>query len=207
MQACYALNGCLTMHSDKTTVLQPAALWQFSLHHYARPHVADVLLTLQDQHQANINLVLVLLWCAQQPAPLSYQALAALHHSVGAYNRHYTTPVRQHRRQRKAQLTAAQYQNERDALLAHELNCEQQEQHLLCYDYRAQQYRDPTAPCITFISSQQQNRSTEQASTRFWRFLYAYAEQLSPNHQVSPSLLRLITDLHQTLYSQDPIAK
>lgn len=42
------------------------ALWHFATHFYAKPNIADFLLTLQDKHGLDINLMLLMLYLDQQ---------------------------------------------------------------------------------------------------------------------------------------------
>ena len=104
--------------------LSAEQFWQFSKQHYARPGVADACLQLQDDYDANVNLLLLLVMLEERgfnidPALL----LPTVHQRTGLFNQ-----WRSLRRQLKAKLSAKDYL----ALLHHELELEAwQQQELL----------------------------------------------------------------------------
>jgi len=93
--------------------------WQFSLALY--PKLKQPLLTLQDQYQCNVNLLLFLLWRQQQPCP-SWQQLQQ---ALSPVHQQFTAPLRQLRRE------ASAYPQLRTQLLQAELTAEQLEQQAL----------------------------------------------------------------------------
>ncbi|WP_417617111.1 TIGR02444 family protein [Oceanisphaera sp.] len=105
---------------------QPDAeqFWQFSEQHYARPGVAQACLQLQDEHGANVNLLLLLLMLEERGVtvePASFMPLLA--RRQGLFNQ-----WRRLRRQLKATLHNDDYLQ----LLQHELELERwQQQELL----------------------------------------------------------------------------
>ncbi|MCC4265469.1 TIGR02444 family protein [Oceanimonas baumannii] len=99
-------------------------LWQFSEQHYGRPGVAAACLSLQDEHGANVNLLLLLLLLEEQGLTLDITPfLPVLEHRRGLFQ-HW----RALRRRLKPGLDADDYAQ----LLQHELELERwQQQELL----------------------------------------------------------------------------
>lgn len=93
--------------------------WQFSLALY--PKLKQPLLTLQDQYQCNVNLLLFLLWRHQQPCA-NWQTLQQ---AIQTTHQRFTAPLRQLRRDADA------YPLLRKQLLQAELAAEQLEQQAL----------------------------------------------------------------------------
>lgn len=79
------------------------SLWDFSLHHYARPGVSDCCLALQDEHGANVNLIFWALWLGYRNQYLDVQLLARARAAIGEWDRNYVVPLRQLRRRMKAE--------------------------------------------------------------------------------------------------------
>lgn len=78
-------------------------LWAFSLHYYARPGVSDLCLRLQDEHGANVNLVLWALWLGFRGQLLDVAQLAHAQRKVHSWDQHYVLPLRQLRRRLKVE--------------------------------------------------------------------------------------------------------
>lgn len=95
------------------------AFWQFSLALY--PKLKQPLLTLQDQYQSNVNLLLFLLWRQQQPCA-NWQSLQQ---AINTTHQQFTAPLRQLRRHADAHPLL------RSQLLQAELAAEQLEQQAL----------------------------------------------------------------------------
>ncbi len=98
-----------------------AAFWQFSLAFY--PNHQPLFLQLQDQHQANINLLLCLCWLSRQQRQLTTAQLTQIIAAIEPVNQHVTVPLRQIRRNLPA--NTLQF---KPAILAVELQAEQAEQ-------------------------------------------------------------------------------
>lgn len=98
-----------------------AALWQFSLGFY--PNRQQLLLRLQDEHHANINLLLCICWLSLQERQLTEAQLTQMVAAIAPLNLQVTQPLRQIRRQLTAETLPL-----KSALLAAELQSEQQEQ-------------------------------------------------------------------------------
>ena len=67
--------------------LSAALFWQFSCASYALPNIKELLLSLQDKHNKNINLCLLLLYLEQQKiqlTPIQVKALADLCSDIDA---------------------------------------------------------------------------------------------------------------------------
>ena len=127
---------------SKFTVCQ-SQLWQFSIDWYQRKGVEQACLQLQQQG-ANVNLLLLLLYCQQQYCQLTVPQIEKLRLAVESHNQQYTQTVRQLRQQLK--LESYVDQQSYRALLDAELELERLEQHLLvqCFSRFALQ-RQPSA--------------------------------------------------------------
>ncbi|MDP5293479.1 TIGR02444 family protein [Oceanimonas sp. CHS3-5] len=99
-------------------------LWQFSEQHYGRPGVAAACLELQDAHDANVNLMLLLLLLEERGLTVDIAPFAPTLENRRGMFAHWRTL----RRRLKAQLDADDYAQ----LLQHELELERwQQQELL----------------------------------------------------------------------------
>ncbi|MBQ4850665.1 TIGR02444 family protein [Pseudoalteromonas sp. MMG012] len=112
--------------------LSAALFWQFSCASYALPNIKELLLSLQDKHNKNINLCLLLLYLEQQKiqlTPIQVKALADLCSDIDAQT------LLQHRQLRKHIKASYQrhpaYQSLRKQLLTSELALEKFQQQLL----------------------------------------------------------------------------
>ena len=74
------------------------AFWNFAVEAYARPHVSAACLALQDEHGADVNLVLFALWCARRGRYLDAPALDAAATAVAPWRESVVRPVRTGRR-------------------------------------------------------------------------------------------------------------
>ncbi len=75
------------------------AFWCFSLAFYARPGVADALITLQDRDGLDVNLILYALWLGiSGRGPLDGDALAAAERVAGTLRSGIVEPLRSLRR-------------------------------------------------------------------------------------------------------------
>lgn len=105
-----------------------AQLWQWSLALY--PLIKPQCLHWQDEYQANVNLLLLLLYLQRQQQPLSAAQLQQLCDALQPQQA-LTRQLRQLRRQLPPHLTAAEANQLKQALLQTELAAEQVEQRLL----------------------------------------------------------------------------
>lgn len=76
--------------------------WQFSLRVYREPQVAEACLALQEQCGVDVNLLLYLLWQAQQGRRLAAADVAALEAKVGPWRERTIIPLRNLRRALKS---------------------------------------------------------------------------------------------------------
>jgi uncharacterized protein (TIGR02444 family) len=75
------------------------SFWRYSLMIYARPGVAEALISLQDRAGHNVNLMLFGLWLGHCAAStLDIAGLARARATIGAIDRNVVTPLRQLRR-------------------------------------------------------------------------------------------------------------
>lgn len=80
-----------------------ASLWDFSAQLYARPGVADACLRLQDEHGANVNLVLWCVWLGHRGLALDAARLRNAQKRIHGWDEHYVAPLRQLRRRMKVE--------------------------------------------------------------------------------------------------------
>lgn len=78
------------------------ALWCYSLDNYQREGVEPLLLELQDQFGADINIILACCWLAAQGRLLSRDVLAQAQRQTQAWRRECVQPLRSVRRYLKA---------------------------------------------------------------------------------------------------------
>lgn len=90
-----------------STLSSTCDLWAFSLHYYARPGVSDLCLRLQDEHGANVNLVLWALWLGFRGQLLDVAQLAHAQRKVHSWDQHYVLPLRQLRRRLKVEFSTS----------------------------------------------------------------------------------------------------
>ncbi len=72
--------------------------WVFSLDFYGRDGVAAACIALQDDHGADVDVVLFALWCASRGRRLDAPGLAAVDAAVAPWRQAVVQPVRQARR-------------------------------------------------------------------------------------------------------------
>ena len=78
-----------------------ASLWDFALALYAAPGVENVCLRLQDDFQANTNMVLWSCWLDAQNIRLTPERLGQAHERIASWDRAVVAPLRQLRRDLK----------------------------------------------------------------------------------------------------------
>jgi uncharacterized protein (TIGR02444 family) len=108
--------------------------WRFSLRFYGRPTVAEACLALQDGAGADVNLVLFLLFMADQKRQLGPEEVATLESAVGQWREAVVKPLRAVRRALKPGIEfipGAISEGFRAQVKRLELESEQIEQHRL----------------------------------------------------------------------------
>ncbi|SOE01286.1 TIGR02444 family protein [Caenispirillum bisanense] len=111
-------------------MLADHAFWRFSLDRYGRPGVAEACLALQDRRGADVNVVLLVLWQAEQGRGLAESTLSAVLAASRDWQAQVVGPVRAARRAAKRAAeagdaaAAALYPRLKEA----ELACEHAEQ-------------------------------------------------------------------------------
>lgn len=78
-----------------------SSFWTFSLKVYAEQAVADVCLNLQDRFDADVNVLLFMLWCADQGRRVSRQEIGAIIDLVTPWQTQVVRPLRLARRSLK----------------------------------------------------------------------------------------------------------
>jgi uncharacterized protein (TIGR02444 family) len=78
------------------------SLWDFSLHHYARAGVSNMCLHLQDKCGINVNLLFWAWWLGHRGQTLDSELLVQARRSIHDWDQHYVVPLRQLRKQMKA---------------------------------------------------------------------------------------------------------
>ncbi|MCV6615571.1 MAG: TIGR02444 family protein [Cellvibrionaceae bacterium] len=89
---------------------KPNLLWQYSLNCYARPGVADTLLALQDDWQAEVNILLLCLWAGSCGKRLSAVQLCRARAVIAEGQQAYLLPLRALRRRLKQHPEARLYE-------------------------------------------------------------------------------------------------
>lgn len=87
----------------KTHPLSSSSLWDFSLALYPQAGVADCCLQLQDEQGANVNILLWCSWLGAKGYLLDKSQLAEAQALIYAWDQNYILPLRQLRRQMKAE--------------------------------------------------------------------------------------------------------
>lgn len=117
-------------------------LWDYSLRLYAVAGVAERCVALQDEHCANVNLLLLCCWCGQFGVILDAAALRSAEGAIAEWDRTMVAPLRSRRRNPK--LSLPESAGERQRLLAEELCAERREQDILYAWFEA---REKDADC------------------------------------------------------------
>lgn len=105
--------------------LDPEIFWRFAVTLYGKPGVKSLCLSLQNDHTADINLVLLYLWLDQQHIAVTGSDRSALETLAEDWQASFLRPLRD---QRKAHArTSPDYKT----ILREELELERREQHAL----------------------------------------------------------------------------
>lgn len=121
----------------------PEQFWQFSEQHYARPGVAEACLQLQDEHGANVNLLLLLLMLEER----GFTVEAAHFMPLLAMRQGLFNQWRRLRRQLKARLDNDDYLQ----LLQHELELERWQQQELLEQLRQSPPASGSGGLLTYL--------------------------------------------------------
>lgn len=117
-----------------TQPINPKIIWQQTCALYQQAGIKDLCLSLQNDYQANVNMVLILSILQNQHYQFTQNQLNNLQQSLLAFSQQTTGLVRQARfnwQQYKNSSNADDYLAIKKSLLATELKFEQQEQHLI----------------------------------------------------------------------------
>ena len=119
-------------------------LWDYSLAHYAREGVAEACLTLQDDCNLDVNLLLYGAWLASTDQRLDTEHLAGLERRIAQWRQEVVQPLRQLRRQWRDYEPAREL---RQQLAELELHAERMQQDQMLDYYR-------TAPALAVTAAQ-----------------------------------------------------
>jgi uncharacterized protein (TIGR02444 family) len=120
--------------SDTQTQAEATPFWQFSLSFYRQSGVSDACIALQDEYGIDVNLLLFLLWRADQGRLLSAGEVRKLDDRVRGWRSDAVIPIRDIRRKLKSARTLiepAQQEAFRTKLKAIELEAERLQQQAL----------------------------------------------------------------------------
>ena len=109
------------------------SFWTFSLAFYARQHVADLCLELQDRHGVDVNVLLFLLWQASRRRRLDSDDIGQVVALVADWRQHVVLPLRAVRRVLKTPASswpAAEVHALRERVKADELQAERLQQEM-----------------------------------------------------------------------------
>ncbi|OOE74115.1 TIGR02444 family protein [Salinivibrio sp. ML290] len=138
------------IHSKLTPgMANPADLWQFCLHHYGKPEVKQACLKLQDEHQGNVNLALLLAWIEQHGYGLAPESLSQLKHALSR-SEHLLIAYRHLRRDLKPRVGSGQYKK----MLNFELSLEKFQQQDLVEALNRQTWLTDTASPLAYYCRQ-----------------------------------------------------
>jgi uncharacterized protein (TIGR02444 family) len=118
--------------SDSETQTTP--FWRFSLLFYRQTGVSDACIALQDEYGVDVNLLLFLLWCADEGRSLSADEVRKLDDSVRDWRNLTVIPIRNIRRRLKGARALAdpgQQEAFRTKIKAIELEAERLQQQTL----------------------------------------------------------------------------
>ena len=88
--------------TDAAPASQGSPFWRFSLAFYRLPQVADACIALQEEAGVDVNLLLYLLWQAQQRRRLSAADVSSLEAKIGPWREATVIPLRNVRRALKS---------------------------------------------------------------------------------------------------------
>lgn len=117
--------------SDAETQAETTPFWRFSLHFYRQSGVSDACIALQDGCGVDVNLLLFLLWLADDGQLLSADEVKKLDDTVRDWRELTIVPIRDTRRQLKGARTvveAGKQEAFRNKLKAIELDAERLQQ-------------------------------------------------------------------------------
>jgi uncharacterized protein (TIGR02444 family) len=134
-------------------VRSAGGLWDFSLAIYKAPEVVLALLRLQDECNADVNLVLYILWRAALGQRVSDAGVMFMEQETALWRQHVVWPLRMTRRAMK-QFAAGSLQSEalRRRVKDDELEAERLQQAFLEV-HRAEIAETPSAPLATAIEA------------------------------------------------------
>ena len=149
------------------------AFWNFSLDRYARHGVSEICLKLQDEVSADVNIVLLCLWCGQDGRPLSREQLLQLTDGeAGKWHRDIVLSLRSARQAMKGRAIAGEAQaveDFRDQIKAIEIESEKFEQ------------RSLAAAVTGFAISKRSDLPRRTRATVTMESLERYLELLAPD--------------------------
>jgi uncharacterized protein (TIGR02444 family) len=96
--------------------MQDNPFWQYSLRSYQLPGVKPLLLALQDEAGADVNVLLCCCWLGQQGVSLSMSTLADLQQATAGWRAECIVPLRAVRRYLKSQPDQAAFRQQVQAL-------------------------------------------------------------------------------------------
>jgi uncharacterized protein (TIGR02444 family) len=120
--------------SDTPTQTETTPFWRFSLSFYRQLGVAEACIALQDEYGVDVNLLLFLLWLADEGRLLSADEIKKLDEKVRDWRNLTVIPIRGIRRKLKAAHTlveAGQQEGFRTKIKALELEAERLQQQAL----------------------------------------------------------------------------
>ena len=155
-------------------------LWAFSLERYGRPGVSEACLALQDTLRADVNVVLLCLWMAQEGRHIGTNTLAEIIDGMaGSWHRDVVVPIRAARKAMKGRTVGADgsgVEAVRDRVKAVEIACEKLEQQWLV-----------EAVVQHLAPSDRASTSTAENKDRARENLSAYVELIAPGTLSSAS--------------------
>jgi uncharacterized protein (TIGR02444 family) len=120
--------------NDTPTQTETTPFWRFSLYFYRQPTVSDACIALQDEYGVDVNLLLFLLWLADQGRQLSADEVKKVDEKVRDWRNFTVIPIRNIRRKLRSARTlvvAAEQEVFRTKVKGIELEAERLQQQTL----------------------------------------------------------------------------
>jgi uncharacterized protein (TIGR02444 family) len=114
-----------TRDNSNVPALDPDVFWRFSISLYGESSIKELCLSLQDQHSADVNLMLLYVWLDQQNISITSPERESLEALSNEWQTHWLHPLRKQRK--TLGRTAPEYK----AILQQELELERREQQAL----------------------------------------------------------------------------
>ena len=175
-------NALVTLPYKHLDQLLDNALWQYACQVYSQPGMEAALLDLQDEHSADINLILQALWLTSEGTEWTFDCIP---NDYGKWVKEQVVPIRTMRRSLKI-----------DWVEQRGFGCENFRQEIKTLELKAEQY----AVAMLFVASQKfLENDTSQLSADVLKLNF---ELLAKFLAIKPQVFESLTKLACLTYSQ-----